>query len=100
MTNYSFIYDYEEGESDELIHIKIDDGVFSGIIFKYGKVDFGYETPEGFKNVNFQYDIIEDSNKKITKKNTKKFIDIIGNILIELIEIQMNQSKGNGKGEH
>lgn len=100
MAKYSFLYDYDDDDKGDLIHIQLNDGKFSGVIFKYGRVNFGNQTTEGFKNISFQYDIIEDVNNKVTEANTKKFVDTIGDILIELIEKQINQTKGNGNGEH
>jgi len=95
---YSFVYDNPTG--DNMMHIKIDEGDFAGIIYKYGRVQFGEQTTEGYRHVNFQYDIIEDDKNIINEKNTNIFIDIIGDILIDLIEKQLNQIKGNGGGQY
>ena len=67
----------------------IKEGKFAGVVYKYGKVGFGDENPDGTKPLQFQYDIV-DNNGIQREQFGEDFFTLIGDILVEVIEEQAN----------
>ena len=82
-------YAYVQRDDDDFTCIKLLEGKYKGIIYKYGKVGFAKEEkPDGTLPMKFDYDIIFNPHEKNIDK--QEFIDYIGDILIEQLERQIN----------
>jgi len=82
-------YTFVQREGDDFTCLKLLSEKYEGIIYKYGKVGFGKdENPDGTLPMIFDYDIIKNPNN-IDLGDEKKFIDYIGDILLELMEKQI-----------
>ena len=81
-------YTFVQKEGDDFTCIKLLEGQYKGVIYKYGKVGFAKdEKPDGTLPMKFDYDII--LNPTETNIDKQDFIDYIGDILIELLEKQI-----------
>ena len=82
-------YAYVQRDGDDFTCIKLLEGKYKGIIYKYGKVGFAKEEkPDGTLPMKFDYDIIFNPHEE-TSIDKQDFIDYIGDILIELLEKQI-----------
>ena len=82
-------YAYVQKDGDDFTCIKLLEGKYKGIIYKYGKVGFAKEEkPDGTLPMKFDYDIIFNPHE--TDIDKQEFIDYIGDILIEQLERQLN----------
>ena len=82
-------YVFVQKEGDDFTCIKLLEGKYKGIIYKYGKVGFAKEEkPDGTLPMKFDYDIIFNPHE--TDIDKQEFIDYIGDILIEQLERQLN----------
>ena len=68
--------------------IGIKEGKFAGVIYKYGKVSFGEDNPDGTKPLQFQYEIV-DNNGIQREQFGEEFFKLIGDILVEVMEEQI-----------
>jgi len=83
-------YAFVQREGDDFTCIKLLEGKYKGIIYKYGKVGFAKEEkPDGTLPMKFDYDIIFNPHEE-TSIDKQEFIDYIGDILIEQLEKQVN----------
>ena len=83
-------YAFVQREGDDFTCIKLLQGKYKGIIYKYGKVGFAKEErPDGTLPMKFDYDIIFNPHE--TNIDKQDFIDYIGDILIEQLENQVKQ---------
>jgi hypothetical protein len=81
-------YVFVQKEGDDFTCIKIVEGKFENVIYKYGKVGFARdETPDGKLPMKFDYDIMANPNK--VDIDSQEFIDFIGDILMEQLEKQV-----------
>ena len=81
-------YAFVQREGDDFTSIKLLEGKFKGIIYKYGKVGFAQkENADGTLPMKFDYDVI--FNVFETKIDKQEFIDYIGDILIEQLDKQI-----------
>ena len=82
-------YAYVQRDDDDFTCIKLLEGKYKGIIYKYGKVGFAKEEkPDGTLPMKFDYDIIFNPHE--TDIDKQEFIDYIVDILIEQLERQIN----------
>jgi len=82
-------YAYVQRDGDDFTCIKLLEGKYKGVIYKYGKVGFAKdEKPDGTLPMKFDYDIIFNPHEE-TSIDKQDFIDYIGDILIELLEKQI-----------
>jgi hypothetical protein len=82
-------YAFVQRDGDDFSCIKLLQGKYKGIIYKYGKVGFAKEeNPDGSLPMKFDYDIIFNPHE--TNIDKQDFIDYIGDILIEIMEKQVN----------
>ena len=87
-TNNKKRYVFVQKEGDDFTCIKIVEGKFENVIYKYGKVGFAKdENPDGTLPMKFDYDILSNPNK--ADIDSKEFIDYIGDILMEQLEKQI-----------
>ena len=83
-------YAFVQREGDDFTCIKLLEGKYKGIIYKYGNVGFAKdENPDGTLPMKFDYDIIFNPHEE-TSIDKQEFIDYIGDILIEQLEKQVN----------
>ena len=83
-------YAFVQREGDDFTCIKLLQGKYKGIIYKYGKVGFAKEEkPDGTLPMKFDYDIIFNPHEE-SSIDKQEFIDYIGDILIEQLEKQVN----------
>ena len=82
-------YVFVQRDGDDFSCIKLLEGKYKGVIYKYGKVGFAKEeNPDGTLPMKFDYDIIFNPHE--TSIDKQEFIDYIGDILIEQLERQIN----------
>ena len=83
-------YAFVQREGDDFSCVKLLEGKYKGIIYKYGKVGFAKdENPDGTLPMKFDYDIIFNPHE--TNIDKQEFIDYIGYILIEQLEKQVSE---------
>ena len=88
---------YVESRSQDQTCIGIKTGKFAGVVYKYGKVSFGKEEDEnGNLPLQFQYDIV-DNNGIPREKFNDEFFNLIGDILVEVMEEQTKNEPVNRK---
>ena len=89
-----FAYVTTKEQDQTLIGIK--EGKFAGVIYKYGKVSFGEDNPDGTKPLQFQYEIV-DNNGIQREQFGDEFFKLIGDILVEVMEEQIKDEPVNRK---
>ena len=89
-----FAYVTTKEQDQTLIGIK--EGKFAGVIYKYGKVSFGEDNPNGTKPLQFQYEIV-DNNGIQREQFDEEFFKLIGDILVEVMEEQIKDEPVNRK---
>ena len=87
---------YVESKSQDQTCIGIKGGKFAGVVYKYGKVSFGEDNPDGTKPLQFQYDIV-DNNGIPREQFDDEFFNLIGDILVEVMEEQTKDEPVNRK---
>jgi hypothetical protein len=86
--NYVFV----QKDSDQFTSIKLLDEKFNGVIYRYGKVAFGKEeNADGKMPMKFDYDVIRNPSNVDTE--SEEFINVIGDILIEVLDEQLKGGK-------
>jgi len=84
-------YTFAQRQDDDYSCIKLTEGKYSEIIFKYGNVGFKEVENSEKLSVIFDYNILKNPSK--VDIDEQEFIDHIGDILIELLEEQMQTGK-------
>ena len=91
MSNIKESYVYVESKTQDQTCIGIKGGKFAGVIYRYGNVSLGEETQDGNMPFKFEFDIID--NNAIPKEDFKEdFMNLIGDILVDIIEEQNAES--------
>tara|TARA_B100000767_G_scaffold229792_1_gene220609 strand:+ start:269 stop:571 length:303 start_codon:yes stop_codon:yes gene_type:complete len=84
-------YVYVESKNQDQTCIGIKGGKYAGVVYKYGNVSLGEETEDGNMPFKFKFDIID--NNAIPKEDFKEdFMNLIGDILVDIIEEQNAES--------
>ena len=79
-------YQYVFAKNDKHTSIGIKGGPYEGVIYKYGEVSISEEeNPDGTLPFKFQYDILDHNGFKKEDFETD-FFDLIGDILVDIIE--------------
>ena len=85
-------YAFAQRQGDDFSCIKIMDGQYEGIIYKYNKVAFETEPLDsGEIPLKFTYDIMANPNEEDIKSDD--FRNYIGDILVECVEEQLKNGK-------
>ena len=85
-------YAFAQRQGDDFSCIKIMDGQYEGIIYKYNNVKISQtENADGELPLKFTYDIMANPNKEDIKSTD--FRNYIGDILIEVMEEQLKNGK-------
>ena len=88
---------YVESKSQDQTCIGIKGGKFAGVVYKYGKVSFAKEEDKnGNLPMQFQYDIV-DNNGIPREQFNDEFFNLIGDILVEVMEEQTKDEPVNRK---
>ena len=90
-TKYSYIDNPRYSQSG----IIIQDGEFKDVIYLYGKVKFIEENEH--MRLKFDYDVVRNPNNVDTNSDT--FRNIIGDILTENIEREVNDQRTNREND-
>ena len=91
MPNIKESYVYVESKKQDQTCIGIKGGKYAGVVYKYGNVSLGEETKDGNMPFKFKFDIID--NNAIPKEDFKEdFMNLIGDILVDIIEEQNAES--------
>jgi hypothetical protein len=88
--------DYELVENEKIsdkIAIKLIGGEFGGMIYLYGVVTITEEDPP---KLQFDFEVMKNPNK-VKYKDSKDFEDVMGDILVELIDKQLQIAIANEK---
>jgi hypothetical protein len=87
-------YAFAQRQGDDFSCIKILDGQYEGIIYKYNHVKFSQtENADGELPLKFTYDIMANPNKEDVKSDD--FRNYIGDILVECVEEQLKNGTFN-----
>ena len=88
---------YVESKSQNQTCIGIKGGKFAGVVYKYGRVSFGKEEDKNGKlQMQFQYDIV-DNNGIPRESFGDDFFNLIGDILVVVMEEQTKHESVNRK---
>jgi hypothetical protein len=91
MPNIKESYVYVESKKQDQTCIGIKGGKYAGVVYKYGNVSLGEETKDGNMPFKFKFEIID--NNAIPKEDFKEdFMNLIGDILVDIIEEQNAES--------
>ena len=85
-------YAFAQRQGDDFSCIKILEGKYEGIIYKYNNVKLSQtENADGELPLKFTYDIMANPNKEDIKSTD--FTNYIGDILVEVMEEQLKNGK-------
>ena len=85
-------YAFAQRQGDDFSCIKIMDGQFEGVIYKYNNVKLSQtENADGELPLKFTYDIMANPNDEDIK--SIDFRNYIGDILVEVMEEQLKNGK-------
>ena len=85
-------YAFAQRQGDDFSCIKIMDGQYEGIIYKYNNVKFSStENENGEIPLKFTYDVMTNPNKEDVE--SLDFRNYIGDILVEVVQEQLEQGK-------
>ena len=81
-------YAFAQRQGEDFSCIKIMDGEYEGVIYKYDKVRFSEkENADGQLPLQFTYDVMVNTDNKDVKSSD--FKNYIGDILVEYVEEQL-----------
>jgi hypothetical protein len=82
-------YIFAQKEGDDFTCIKLIEGKYEGVVYKYNHVKFApHENEQGQIPLKFTYDIFQNPEKVDVESQDFRFY--IGDILVELVEEQLN----------
>ena len=85
-------YAFAQSQGDDFSCIKIMDGKYEGIIYKYNEVKFSQtENAKGEIPLKFTYDFLTNPNNEDVKSDN--FRNYIGDILVECVEEQLEKGQ-------
>ena len=89
-------YVFVEKPGEDFTGIKLINGPYASIVYKYGNVGFAPESEAvgGALPMRFDYTVIENDIEADT--DSQEFIDHIGDILVVLLEEQMKEREEQG----
>tara|TARA_R100001377_G_scaffold46801_1_gene26937 strand:- start:84 stop:377 length:294 start_codon:yes stop_codon:yes gene_type:complete len=80
-------------EGDKQASLRIGEGVFEGVVYQYGKVSLPEENEMNLKGdlpFRFEYTILDNANIN-REEFGDKFFTIIGDILVNIIDEQLQE---------
>jgi len=84
-------YTFAQRQDDDYTCIKLTEGKYTEVIYKYGNVGFKEVEDSEKLSVIFDYNILRNPND--VDIDEQEFIDHIGDILIDLVEEQLATGK-------
>ena|SRR5210317_1148909 len=85
-------YVFAQRQEDDFTCIKLTEGIYEGIIYKYDRVSFEEKPLDGGDiPLRFTYDIMANPNKEDIE--SEDFRNYIGDILIEIVDQQLQEGK-------
>ena len=85
-------YAFAQRQGEDFSCIKIMEGDYEGVIYKYNNIKFSEtENEQGEIPLKFTYDIMVNPNKKDIESND--FRNYIGDILVECVEEQLKNGQ-------
>ena len=85
-------YAFAQRKGDDFSCLKILDGQYEGIIYKYNEVKFSQtENENGEIPLKFTYDVMTNPNEEDVK--SEDFRNYIGDILVECVDEQLQNGK-------
>jgi len=85
-------YAFAQRQGDDFSCIKLLEGEFEGVIYKYDKVKFAPEpNNDGVIPLKFTYDVFQNPNNVDVKSD--QFRNYIGDILVEVVELQLKNNQ-------
>ena len=91
-TKTSKRYAFAQRKGDDFSCLKILDGQYEGIIYKYNEVKFSQtENENGEIPLKFTYDVMTNPNDEDVK--SEDFRNYIGDILVECVDEQLQNGK-------
>lgn len=92
--SYAFV---ENAHHQDEWHVKIKEGDYTGVIYKYGRLNFSEENEDGSANLQFDY-YIEKVPEELgmTKEDLGEdttFLNTLGDILVHIIEDAIEHEK-------
>ena len=80
-------YTFAQKEGEDFSCIKLTEGKYRGVIFHYGKVEFGKDdNPDGTKSMMFDFTVRLNPTDEVLDPDNKEFVNYIGDLLIELLD--------------
>ena len=80
-------YAFAQRKGDDFTCVKLLDGDYEGIIYKYNNVKFEELNNNGQVPLQFTYDVFVNSEKKDV--DSQEFKNYIGDVLVELVDQQL-----------
>ena len=85
--NYCYIYPKDDAT---ISHVRLLSGVYTGTVYKYGKVKIYEENGQG--HLVFAYDVLESPVAKPKKlEKDEDFKNYIGNLLAEIMTLNIDE---------
>jgi DNA-directed RNA polymerase specialized sigma subunit len=90
-------YTFVEKKSSEDWHVKIKEGEFKGIVYRYGRIEVAEDKSEDTARLKFNFAIEEIPKElEMSKEELQEdlsFLNTLGNILTHIIEDAMDSGK-------
>ena len=84
-------YVYVQKDGDDFSSIKIVEGKYKDVIYKYGKVQFAKEeNADGKLPLQFEWTLLKKPEELDLDIDKEAFLQYIGDILVELLEERVN----------
>ena len=84
-------YVFITNKDEEMQCIGIKTGKYAGVVYKYGKVSLGEENEDGKMPFKFEFDILDNNLIDREKFDNDEFFDLLGDILVDVIDRQNNE---------
>lgn len=82
-SNIRDCYTFAENPAKDFAAIKIIQGPFEGVVYKYGRAQFGEELENGEVRLQFEYTILYSPYREY---DHEAFIQVAGDILVDILE--------------
>jgi len=88
------LYVFVDKENEEFAAIKLKDPRYDGLIYHYGKIGFKPEEELDRMKIIFDFEVIENP-KNLTNDdfNNQDFIDLLGDIIIDILSSSITEQK-------
>ena len=80
---------------DDFWAVKITEGKYDGVVFKYGIVKVLGEDSDGNAILHFDFDVLEDCGYSQEELKSKEFETVLGDLLLSFIFEQLEEKEKN-----